>query len=442
MAGAGRRPPRYDEACFGCGARVPQATPAALCDYPSCVHLKCLQCHPDMGATLECPEHQGHVAHLEGPGGVQTFAAAVAPQPVPRIPDGAEPALSTLFAACAVMLAVMVATSAAAVARAHRFFTTFLRFFNVAPSEVTPWVVMAYLIARCRPPVGVPLPAFMTSRVLPRTAAGDLTLLRRRARIVKDHALLVALTDEDVLRLGAVLGANVRRSKTAKAPVLIHHLEAMWAARAVGALVMGFVRNALMLVVGLVCGLRRREIVALRVCDAVWDAPRAELTVRICRDKTNQTVTDAQQPRVLCVAHALLTEVMGAWRASALGQRAAGSTAPLFPRLAGNVITDATLDPGTVNSIVRQMLPGLPVSPHGLRVGFATELYAAGVDVSRILEMGRWSSMAGLLYVLPSADATAAATRSMGSGGVAFDRVLLQRALRAGERAPVVRPAA
>ena len=438
--GAPRRgaPPVYSESCLRCGRHVPQQDASArVCDVPNCTQVACAACHPNMEDILECPEHAGCVARLCGRDGTtRTYTAAVVPPPIPPVPAGAAPFLSTVYAAVSVMLVTAVATSVVAMERAWRFFSGFLRFANVRAADVTAWTVMSYLLCRCYPPVGVPLPEFMQNRVLPKTAAQDLTLLRRRARMMKDSLLLDALTDEDVLRLGSVLGANVRRSKTTKAPILVHHIQKAWDARAAG-YTLGFLRNMMILVVGLFAGLRRREIVALVVADCVWSAARQELTLRIRRDKTNGVITDSQYPRVLCVAHPLLSVVWGAWAASALGTRA--GEAPMFPRLAGNLVTGDSLEPATINSIVRAVLPGIPVSPHSLRVGFATELFAAGVDLHTILELGRWASLAGLLYVLPSADKTAAATRRMGGGGVVFDRVLLQRELRSAPVPPRAR---
>lgn len=431
----GRRAPVYSTTCFRCNAHVPQRdTSARVCDIPRCVRIACASCHPNLDDTLECPDHTGWVTTLLGPDGPQRHVASVAPT-TPTIPDGALPALSALFAAVAVMLVTTLASAAVSMERAWRFFTSFLRFYGIHPDQVTPFVVMSYMLARCRPPIGVPIPDFMARRVQPRTAAQDLSVLRRRARLTKDSRLLAALTDEDVLRLGGVLGANVKRAKTNKAPILIHHLVAAWTAATDATY--GFIRNMLLLVIGLVAGLRRRELVALTVADAVWCPVRKELTLCVRRDKTNVTVTGAQQPRRLCVAHNLLTQVWETAAATPLGSRP--HDAPLIPKIAGRTILTTPLNPSTVNTIVRETLPGLPVSPHSLRVGFATELHAAGVPLQTILELGRWSSLAGLLYVLPSADQTTAATRRMGEGGVVFERVLLQRSLGTAQQPPVAR---
>lgn len=389
-----------------------------------------------MKAPLECEAHRGQVTSIVGADGQpRTVVASVQAPPVPTIPEGASPQLQTFFLAISVLLVSTVASAAEAMTRAWNAFMTFLRFFNVRRDQVTSWVVMAFLLARCNPPVGVQLPTFMQRRVLPRTAAHDLTLLRRRARLMKDRDLLEALIDEDVLRLGSVLGTSIRKTKSSKAPILIHHLRDRWAQRPASP-TLGFLRNMSLLVLGVVAGLRRRELAALRRSDAVWDQRQDELTVAVRRDKTNQVITDAQEPRVIAVAHALLTEVLTTYFTRIGAQP---TTAPLFPVIAGTRPTDRSLEPSTINTIVREVLPGLPVSPHSLRVGFATELHAAGVPLQVILELGRWSSLAGLLYVLPSADQMTAATRSMGSGAVSFDRVLIQRALNAGNTPPRAR---
>jgi len=54
------------------------------------------------------------------------------------------------------------------------------------------------------------------------------------------------------------------------------------------------------------------------------------------------------------------------------------------------------------------------------------------------MEIGRWSSLTALIYVLPSADVTTAATRKIGTG-VQIDRVAIQRAVGADVVQPRVR---
>jgi integrase len=227
--------------------------------------------------------------------------------------------------------------------------------------------------------------------------------------------------------------AGVKRSKTTKAPILIHHLRTLWTS---GLRTIGFIRDVTMLLVARLAGLRRREIVALTVGDVMWNGSELRVTVR--RDKVNFNLIGAECPRTVVVAHELLDAVWPLFTQHFLQQGTPPDT-PLFRHMVGVTITTGGLAPDTVRTIIRERLPGLPVSPHSLRVGCATELHAAGVPIDQIMEIGRWSSLAALIYVLPSADAMARATRSMGNGAVQFDRVIVQRELRTDGTAPRVR---
>ena len=76
------------------------------------------------------------------------------------------------------------------------------------------------------------------------------------------------------------------------------------------------------------------------------------------------------------------------------------------------------------------MFPDSGAVAHSLRVGFATELFAAGVKVAIIMELGRWSSYAALLYVLPSATKLLHASRAIGTGDqLQIDAFQLRRTL-------------
>ena len=57
-------------------------------------------------------------------------------------------------------------------------------------------------------------------------------------------------------------------------------------------------------------------------------------------------------------------------------------------------------------------------SPHSLRVGCATEAWAAGIPLPQIQALGRWQSVAALLYIIGSLDETAAVTVALGSGSL------------------------
>lgn len=431
--GTDRAPARWRSHCDKCRAFIPQGVNAALCDAPRCPYILCLTCFPNTDEELWCPAHAGGV-RLSTQRGEIAVAPAVQPQPAPPVPLGASPVLALLFTAIVVILAATAPSAVPHLERSWRFFLTFLRFLNIGLGDVTEWIVCAYVLCRVCPPVGVDLPGFMARRVMPATANGDIQALRRRARMSGMPDLLAALNGEKVMELIRRLTAGVKRRKTNKAPILIHHIRTLW--QSATAKSVAFVRDVTLLLVGLLAGLRRREIVALCVGDVLWNGRDLRVTIR--RDKVNFNLIGAECPRTVVVAHALLDEV---WPRFAATFIPAGTPAgrPLFRRCVGVTITADGIAPDTVRTIIRERLPGLPVSPHSLRVGCATELHAAGVSVEQIMEIGRWTSLAALLYVLPSADAMARATRAMGNGGVRLDRVLVQRETRTDPSAPRVR---
>ena len=409
-----------------CGAHVPQREPAAVCDMPGCTELMCLRCEPDLSKVVTCQAHAASVTQVHTVDGPRTIVAAVAPRELP--PDTPAAAVPW-YSAVAVFLAAAPAGACTSMERAMRFFSEWVRFIGLSWAQVCALTVCSYLIARCCPVVGADVPAVFGRRVAPSTAASDITALRRRARLANDQSLLVVLCDEAVVRMCSLLTANTKKKKSNKAPILLRHLRELWLRLGKGvSCTLGRLRNATLLVVGLLAGLRRREIVALRVGDVSWDAARRELTITVRRDKTNTNIIAAQSPRSVVVSHALLDEVWPVF-AARFQLSAQDSGSPLFPEMTGCTVRRAeSLMPATVNTIVRESLPGLPVSPHSLRVGFATELAAAGVDIAVIMELGRWSSLAALHYVLPSADKMAEATRAIG-GGLRVDRAVLQRSL-------------
>ena len=240
------------------------------------------------------------------------------------------------------------------------------------------------------------------------------------------------------------LTAHTKPYKTNKMPILVCHLRAMVESRSSLLRRDGtpmsrflFLRNASLLVIGLLVGLRRRELVALTVGDAIPTkrAEGLEPRIRVRRDKVNQNIIQAQAARTVVVSHGLLDSVFLEY-VGCLHDRDA--EAPLFPNAAGGFMA-----PSTVATIVREMLPSVVgVSPHSLRVGCATELFASGVPLATIMEIGRWSTLAAMHYVLPSADVTVAATRSMGvvGGGARVDNGdLCDRLGGAGKEPPRVR---
>jgi integrase len=275
--------------------------------------------------------------------------------------------------------------------------------------------VMAYFVARCAPEEDCPdLPDDWPKPVLPSTAAGDLTLLRRYAKMGRDFGALTVLKDDDVRRLVAVAGANCSREKSAKGAIMLDDVEAFVNTVPVAGRDAAKKRDEVLLLVGLLFGLRRSELVSLTVADATWS--KARLRLRIRKDKTNATALGTQHHRFVTSAHALLDRLWPAYIASVLDVMQPGD--PLFPRLSAEGFpTSAPLSPSSVSSAVKRAM-GPSFSAHSLRVGCATELFRAGVPLSLIKEIGRWASDTALLYVIPDADRMANAGRRMGTPSV------------------------
>lgn len=421
--------------CAKCRVHVPQAVDAALCVVPRCRYMMCSACW-DLEKDLVCVEHTTRVTTVQTTRGTATIVAAVDPIRLP-VPQGASEGLATLIDAASVMLATIPDGSADAMNRALRNFRNFVRFFNVEWTDVTANVVAAYIVARCAPPIGVTLPEWILRPVEISTVGTELSGLRRWARMTGDTSFLSALTDDVVFRVIRHLSGGTRRAKTTKKPILVSHLYTLFK-QGMGKAPHGtmrdseerFWRDMTLLTVGLLAGLRRREIAGLEWQDVQWDTKLKELRIAVRRDKTNQNILNTQHPRVVVIAHELLEMC---W--SRFAKVRGGADGPLF-RVCG---TDRGIADATVATIVRERLPDLGVSPHSLRVGCATELFAAGVPPAMIMEIGRWSSLTALMYVLPSADAMASATRSMGQGVSKVDRIVLQRALGTQAVAPRVR---
>ena len=61
-------------------------------------------------------------------------------------------------------------------------------------------------------------------------------------------------------------------------------------------------------------------------------------------------------------------------------------------------------------------------------MGAATELHAAGVPISSIMALGRWTSAAAVIYILGCLETTIEASSRLGSAQVQYVRGELRRA--------------
>jgi integrase len=292
------------------------------------------------------------------------------------------------------------------------------------------------LIARCCPPLGLDLPPFLQRRVLPTTAAQDIDLMRRAAVLGVQgmEGALNALSDHRVLALQKAIGGRARRLTTSKSPLLFHKVDSFWSqsVRAYHSalhdkrpeLTFGIVRDAFALVLAFSAATRVSELLALRGEHIEVDADDV-IILTFASVKNRQTLLTTHQPfRVALKLPLLLT-------ALDLFNNVCGfaNGVLIFHRFSG--ISREPLSRNWFSKIVRLVDP--MCSPHSVRVGAATELWAADVPLPAIMALGRWTSAAAVLYILGCLDVTIEASSRMGSAGVRLVRGDLRRQLGTSE---------
>lgn len=336
--------------------------------------------------------------------------------------------------------------SAAAISRSLRYWDEFVAAFQV--TVICGWAVAAYMLLRAAPPVDLVLPEWSKQTVSPVTASGEAGALKRHLRDLamsrslddRESSLLTALGSDIVRRIRRSLGATIRRTKTKKLPILWHMVREALSAVCSGllsALSTESLRDFAIVAVGLAAGLRRSEIVALRA-EHLCPSARGGFLLVVMEDKTNRCAGPHTEPKTVPIEQPLAVEIIRLYVARFKDVLVPGSM--LFFNLSHGRGHGAALAPGTINSIIRRLFPGAGVVAHSLRVGFASELRAAGTSIELIMEMGRWTSLRALLYILPSIELMSAASQAMGSGNITFSSLALVDQLR--KQALAVRQAA
>lgn len=303
---------------------------------------------------------------------------------------------------------------------AIRRWTATLDWWGMEANAVTDVAVCAFVILRVSPPTGLQLPTFATSPVTPPTAANDVDALRRAARLGLGgmEVWLDALNSPRVAELLRALGARVKRLKTSKTPLLLRDavrlLEKAEASRKPEA-----VRDAFALVLALIFGLRVSELLALDAADLAMDADTNVVTLTIRACKTRSTVFSHHDPYRVSSAHPTLQRALRLHK-EVVGFRQGTS---LVHRLCGR--TRDRLSRDWFAAVVRNTAPGC--TPHSCRVGFATELRAAGASIADIMSLGRWASAAALLYVLSVQDDHVSTSKRLGDAGLSLTNGVLRR---------------
>ena len=352
-------------------------------------------------------------------------AAKVAGPDLPIPPGCTRPAVVSALLSVAALLLVPVAASAAKIRGACDRFKRAIAWMGVTLSAVTGPIVLAYIILRCAPPVDTPLPDGWTI-VSPVTAAGDIDCLRRAARLGLEgmNTILQALLSPVVSALLVGVGGRVKRLQTAKSPILYTEVAAALAAAEASPTDIA-VRDAFALVLGLHFALRASELLTLVGSDLVVVDEGKALQIRFRNVKNRQTIFTTHDPFVVTAGGALLMRAFQLF-SDRVGFR---DDLVIFHNLRRGRHYERPLSRDWLSNAVQAAAPKR--TPHSLRVGAATELYAAGVDLADIMAIGRWTSSAALLYVLGTLEDTLSASRAMGSAGLRITKEGLRRATRA-----------
>jgi integrase len=351
------------------------------------------------------------------------FAAAL---PIPsgcRHPERIAP----FVLAASVLLMSMPSTSSSKIECGLRLFRSALNFWGILDADVTATVVLCFIILRCARPIGAAVPADpeFTRRVVPQTAAADISAIHRAI------ALGVAGTASYAAAFGApmvnmllrAIGARAKRMSTNKRPLLFKEVESYVEKNLKDKRPEGRglrVRDCFAIVMAFVFGLRLSELLNLNNED-VTVGPNDEIIIELLQTKTNRSLFGTHEAFRCASRHPLLLRVFDAFNKEVGFAKTAKR--PLFYRMVGR--TADRLGRAWFQKVVSTAAPD--ATPHSCRVGMATELHAARVPLHLIMVAGRWRSTAALLYILSNIDDSIEATSHLGKAKLRKEGVDLRR---------------
>jgi integrase len=224
------------------------------------------------------------------------------------------------------------------------------------------------------------------------------------------------LDSEILLSFCAQIGGRVKRLRSNKRPFLFTKVQAAWDRWSKGPL--SDKRNACIVVLGFFFGCRAGELAVFTQKDMVV---LADGTVRLTfrSRKNRRSALGTHDPQVIHARHPLLTKAMVMWRdVCARPSLGLSQESPLFfnSRAAGHC---EPLSKASFRSMIKKIDPDCVA--HSLRVGMATEAWAAGVPIESIMALGGWTSPVAILYIIGSMDETINASAKLGSAKMQYD---------------------
>ena len=248
---------------------------------------------------------------------------------------------------------------------------------------------------------------------------------------------LAALSDHKVLALQRAIGGRARRITTSKRPLLFHEVEARWLRTekqykqrgAAGSDIASFtdVRDAFAVVLAFAAATRVSELLNLRGEHLQIDEDDV-LLVTFVSVKNRRTLFSTHQPFRVALRLPLLT------RAFDLFNKVCGFADGVYIFHRANGSSRDKLSRDWFDKIIKSINPAC--SPHSVRVGAATEMWAAGVPITGIMALGRWTSAAAVIYVIGCLDVTIEASSRIGSANVQFVRGELRKRIGVSETLP------
>jgi integrase len=239
---------------------------------------------------------------------------------------------------------------------------------------------------------------------------------------------LPALSDHRVLNLQRAIGGRARRLTTSKRPLLYSEVAGFWnqcvrdyrsaSKKGLAVLAYTIVRDGFAIVLGFSAATRVSELLDLRGKHLQVDDDGVVL-LSFASVKNRQTLFTTHQPFKIALRLPLLTEAFELFNTTC----GFADDNFIFHRASGKSRDKLSRD--WFASVVKSINPAC--SPHSVRVGAATELHAAGVPISDIMALGRWTSAAAVIYILGCLDTTIDASAKLGTADIRFVRGELRR---------------
>lgn len=335
------------------------------------------------------------------------------------------------------ILVAMPKSSGKKVNAARKRFRACMEYFRIADDAVDETAVMAFMLYRCARRPADPIIKELGDRVSPVTAAGDVDCLRRGVRVGGEPFAFLrdAVFHDKIAVFIKQIGGRARRKKTNKKGLLhkdvqkkvdraafVVNLEKTTKKNAIFSLAaINEARDAFALAVAYCCGLRGIELLALNAEDIVISVMGKDnhdvISVRLKNTKTVRSLFSTHEPVVVHSSAPVLLKAFDTFNTAAGFPK--DGRGPLWRRSTGR--TRDRLGRDWLNGVVKSAAPGTGVTPHSARVGFATELWAAGVPLQTIMAAGRWKSLVALLYVLNTVDEAITTSLRLGDGKVDRD---------------------